>query len=428
MPLFHPPRARRTIRCAAAALMVVLATPPWAQYSPLLEATTRLADAPRPVWLHNSPTVARKLQTTPGRHSFRLSNPYLDPQRGLISQPADLSCRADGSLMVAASGGFDREGRTTVSGWWQVQPDGAVKPWNLNPHEARGSSAPQCNAPLRATPTGAERFVLRNDGDLLLLMSNAVLRLTSGGELQMYAGPARMCREYLRGLNQVVDGPADEVRFSNGNQAPAGAVDGEGNLWISDRGFSLLRRVAPDGSTRTLIGEDRTGGPKLAPEDMIRFFHMAWDATRGEMVVGGYAQTPSQVYTTVWRIKPDGSARRVLLGHKLGRSAAGIQLDGVQGLAVDGQGRIVFASRNMASDAVALFRVDEAKGTAVQLTGHRLPTPASPIDGAHDGPADKAYFNRIQRICASGDGTVFIHDDILIRKLDTREQVSTWLF
>jgi hypothetical protein len=107
------------------------------------------------------------------------------------------------------------------------------------------------------------------------------------------------------------------------------AVDAEGSTWVADQGGCALRRVAPDGSVSTVLAPQRVCAPGALPADRVTLAHLAWDATRGELVTGGDILTHNQLTTTVWRIRADGTVRRVLLGHKLGASPAGAQLDGM---------------------------------------------------------------------------------------------------
>ena len=127
------------------------------------------------------------------------------------------------------------------------------------------------------------------------------------------------------------------------------AADAQGNVYTVDQAGYVLRRVAADGSVGTVLRREQvcTG----APPDRITLTELAWDAGRNELVRGGDMLTQNQVFTNVWRIRPDGQARRVLLAHKVGsKSPAGAQLDGLSTLAVDAQGRIHTASRVMPTD------------------------------------------------------------------------------
>lgn len=133
------------------------------------------------------------------------------------------------------------------------------------------------------------------------------------------------------------------------------------------------------------------------------------------------------LYTTVWRIKPTGEFRRVLYGTKVGKSPAKHFLDGVSALAVDPQGRIHIASRIMKREGnrvLAVLRVDEAGATVVPVTGVNGGAGDQPRDGA----AARAMFRYIKDMSFAPDGTLYLLDEHLIRKLDRTGQVSTWAF
>ncbi len=87
--------------------------------------------------------------------------------------------------------------------------------------------------------------------------------------------------------------------------------------------------MAADGSVATVLVPQRVCAPGTPPAERVTLRHLAWDGTRGELVAGGDILTHIQLTTTVWRIRADGTVRRVLLGHKLGASPAGALLDGV---------------------------------------------------------------------------------------------------
>ena len=136
------------------------------------------------------------------------------------------------------------------------------------------------------------------------------------------------------------------------------------------------------------------------------------------------------LYSTVWRVKPSGEFRRVLYATKVGKSPAKHLLDGISALAVDPQGRIHIGDRIMTregSSALGVLRVDEAGATVVPVTGAAVPYNEAG-DQPQDGPAARARFRWIADMSFAPDGTLFIRDEHLIRKLDRAGQVTTWAF
>jgi hypothetical protein len=213
-------------------------------------------------------------------------------------------------------------------------------------------------------------------------------------------------------------------------------VDGKGNIWTVDQNGCSLRRITADGSVTTLLRPEQVCSPQ--PPDRITLSHLVWDAKHGELVSGGDIQTHNQLYTSVWRIRPDGQARRVLLAHKVGnKSPAGVQLDGVSALAVDAQGRIHIASKIMPTDhkshakgsnEIGVMLVDESHAKVVPVTGMKLPAWGHGKSLALDGPVERATFVKMRGMCFAADGTLFVLDEMTVRRIDRRGQVSTWAF
>ena len=143
------------------------------------------------------------------------------------------------------------------------------------------------------------------------------------------------------------------------------------------------------------------------------------------------------VFTNVWRIRPDGKARRVLLAHKVGsKSPAGAHRDGPSALAVDNQGGIHIASRVMptdhqsragGSDEIGVMCVDESKGSVLVVTGAKLPAWGHGQALALDGPAERATFKKMQGMCFAPNGTLFVLEEVTVRRIDRQGQVSTWV-
>jgi hypothetical protein len=120
----------------------------------------------------------------------------------------------------------------------------------------------------------------------------------------------------------------------------------------------------------------------------------------------------------------------VLYGTKVGTSPAKHLIDGISALAVDPQGRIHIASRIMKREGgsvLAVLRVDETGATVVPVTGAAVPN-SEAEDQPRDGAASRAQFRWIADMSFAPDGTLFVRDEHLIRKLDRAGQVSTWAF
>ena len=428
------------VRAALAATWLAAA---WAvQAAPAApQATQRVTDGPRTFLLGGKLGQKFADAADGGGRQISVVNPYMDPPRFLFGSPAALQCKADGGLVLASRGGLDAEARATTVGYWSVAPDGAVTPLHVRSTSAKGkTSITVCDAPhAQAVRLEAARFAIGADGGLLTAQQHAVIRIGADGQVRRLAGSPQVCEGMgSAGIRGFADGAADAARFDNDGHGgqPAIAVDNQGNTWTADQAGCALRRIAADGSVRTVLRPEQVcAGP---PAERIALAHLSWDAGRGELVSGGDLLTQNQVYTSVWRIRPDGAARRVLLAHKVGsKSPAGVQLDGLSALAVDGQGRIHIASRVMPSDhqsrakgsgEIGVMRVDEARGTVAAVTGAALPAWGHDQRLPLDGPAARATFIKMRAMCFAPDGTLFVLDELTVRRIDRQGQVGTWVF
>ena len=389
------------------------------------QATERVVQVPLRMSL--DATYGRKFTNQPDRPQVTLSNPYLDPAKLVLAEPQALQCSADGAVVIGAQAGIDTSLRTVGIGYWRIAPDGAVTPWHTRSTKAYGKTGRTiCDAPYGKTRMGTPRPVLQADGSLVGAVFGGLVRVHGDGQVQRLAGSPRLCEpDGAAGIDGFADGPADAARFKDIGAVVAGA---EGRLWVVDQGGCALRRVDPDGQVQTVAGPDRLCAKDTPAADRIPLQHLAWDPIQGELVAAGNFLSSSQLVTTVWRIKPDGQARRVLLGHKVGKSPAGDRLDGIYALALDPQGRIHIGSRRMGHDHLGVLRVDEARGTVVPVTGAALPAGASLREHPIDGPADRARFVKLREMCFVPDGTLYLLDEILVRRLDRAGQVTTWAF
>jgi len=201
-------------------------------------------------------------------------------------------------------------------------------------------------------------------------------------------------------------------------------LDSEGNLWATD-GCRLLK-AAPDGKVTTLLDADRVCPRDKTRDHWITGSFMVWDAAHGEMVMGGsiLSAQPRDLFSTIWRVRADGSVRRVYLARKVG---APPRVDGISGLALDAKGRVHFGAGLLSQGGgyQILRLVDENSGRTEVVAGAPRPT-----DVRHaDGPAKSAHFGTVKELCFGPDGTLFVHDaNHLIRKVTPAGQVTTWAF
>lgn len=396
-------------------------------------ATERVADGPRAATL--SPGYGRKFAAENTKPRVTVSNPFLDLAVPLFAAAESMQCMADGSLMVGGRAGFDKDARALGVGFWKIAADGAVTPVHTRSADAYPlTRSTTCSAPFGKTVLGPGRFAAAPDGRLIVASTANLVSIGPDGRVTRLAGAPQGCADSSPSATTgASDGGADAARFKEPGRP---VLDSEGNVWLADQGGCALRRVSPTGAVTTVIGGDVLCNDAVPREDRPMLHHLAWDPVNGELVAGGAAPVARPVhdlYTTVFRIKPSGEFRRVFFAVKAGRRPGKVGVDGIRAMAVDPKGRIHLVSLLMLFerrgwDALQLLRVDEAGNAVVPLTGTKIRNGTWMADQPYDGPAELAWFEGTKDMCVAPDGTVFVSDDLLIRKIDPKGQVTTWAF
>jgi hypothetical protein len=336
--------------------------------------------------------------------------------------------------MVSGRAGFDADARPLGTGFWRIAPDGAITPVQTRSNDAYPlTRQTTCNATFGKSTADGPRFTMAADGRIIISAPAAVLAIAPDGRVTRVAGPAKSCAETSTSLQGVTDGGADQARFTKPERP---VLDPEGHIWLADQNGCALRRIAPTGEVTTVIRPEVLCNESVSPEDRPLLQFLAWDPANGEPVAGGartVARPVHNVYTMVFRIKPSGEFRRVLYATKVGRSPAKVGVDGIRAMAVDPKGRIHVVSLLMLFerrgwDALQLLRVDEAGNTVVPVTGTKIKNGTWLADHPCDGPAELAWFEGTRDLCFAPDGTDYVNDDVLIRTIDLKGQVTTWGF
>ncbi|MEW5740387.1 MAG: hypothetical protein AB1938_15770 [Myxococcota bacterium] len=392
------------------------------------EATKRLASGVRQLSANVDEEHFRGDITSP---RILIDNPYVDPSDPFFGIPRQMACLSDGSLAVFANAkkhlrGY-MKGNPYAIGLWRIAPDGAITAIDrARPTWGEGRDLPGCGVTIGHTgilPEWVGPMSVAADGSLVFPSqarwadgrNGTVLRVTiPDGAVEPVPNDPAACKT----------APPESVKTRFEDVASA-VRDPDGNTWIRDRARCELLRVDPGGGVTTVLGRDKLC-PKGQPENHVSGEFMQWDASRGELVSSGsyIATKPRDVFSTIWRIRPDGTLRRVYLARKVG---APPRVDGISGLTVDGKGTIFFGAGLLSSGGgyQILKLVDEAKGRTQVVAGAPRPT-----DVNHgDGPALKAHFGTVRGLCFTKDGTLYVHDaNHLIRKISPAGQVTTWAF
>jgi hypothetical protein len=182
------------------------------------------------------------------------------------------------------------------------------------------------------------------------------------------------------------------------------AVDGAGDLFISDAVGGRIREVAPGGTITTIagtggFGTSGDGGPATAAsfEDPIG---VAVDAAGDVFVVDDFADvvreiTPAGTISTVAGTIDTGGFRGD------GGPAAAALLDQPSGVAIDRAGNVYIA--DTANDVIREVAPD---GTIDTVAG----TAGSPSDTGNGGPATSATLAFPTSVALDGNGDLFIAD------------------
>ncbi|MGG6463059.1 hypothetical protein [Solilutibacter silvestris] len=392
----------------------------------------RLGNVPQNLLL--KPAVGKKFDPAQGRPQIIAINPYLQPDRIFFSGMGGLQCPVEGGLIIAGDAGFSEKGDTIGEGYWRIAGDGAISPLLTRRYKDSGvrSNSPMlpANPPDKSWADGnlpspgytyyhVDGFGLARNGDILLGANDVVVRIARDGRVRRVAGKA--------GQQGLADGNGSAALFKHPGRP---VEDDQGNLWLADQDGCAIRKIATDGMVSTLMGADRLcNAAQISAQEQIVPDNMIWDMHRGELVVGGHfiRSKPHDLYHAVWRIRPDGQARRVLFAQKNG--GAGLKLDGIYSTALDAQGRLYLGvGRPGRNNAIA--RVDEPGGkvtflTGTAYTGFAPGNEGYPVDGAASG----SNFRTSEDMCFAADGDLYVIDYHLLRRYDPAAgTVRTWAY
>lgn len=377
------------------------------------QATTKLSQSPQVRWLDLG--VGKKFKPAEDHNLQQVItvNPYLSPERPMFGQMNGLQCAPDGSLVLAGTAGLDAEGGVKGVGWWKIAPDGAITSLVSRPY----------GSPYVGVYPSSD-FSIAPDGTVLTIFTEEINTNSVG---------TKVIRIFPEGRMQKV---------AEGLEHPGMPVqDPSGNIWVANKKSEELLRISSSGVITTVIHPERGwSNQAMAAQERITLKHIAWDPVHGELVTGGSFITakPHDMHTSIWRIRPDGQARRVYYTVKAGRSPVGQNTDAIWSLTVDAKGSIVVATKIMNDKARRqIARLDEKTGKLMVLTGQSFIKVSSRDfsgyragheEAPYDGPAAHANFREANNICYGADGTLYILDAHQVRRLDNDGIVRTWAY
>lgn len=205
------------------------------------------------------------------------------------------------------------------------------------------------------------------------------------------------------------------------------AQDGQGNIYISDNYNSRIRRVTPTGTISTFAGTGvfgfaGDGGPATA----ARMSYPGPILTDGS---GNVIFADTRI-NRIRRIAPDGTIRTIVGNGTRGDRAEGVpgpnaQIGIVGGMALDASGVLYFTDSTFHK-----VRKLTADGTVSTVAGATAPPPASATTGGFAGDgglATSARFNRPEAIAVERDGSLLVGDSRngRIRRITAAGTIST---
>jgi sugar lactone lactonase YvrE len=228
--------------------------------------------------------------------------------------------------------------------------------------------------------------------------NQTIRRISSTGTVTTLAG--------MTASPGYADGTGAGASFAH----PAGvAVDGAGNVYVSDTDNSVIRKITPAGVVTTLAGAHAAGSAD-GTGSAARFngpSGIVADAT-------GNLYVSDTLNNTIRKITPEGTVTTVAWQTPAGAGFA--RLSGPQGLALDRGGNLYIADTN--ENAIRKIVLSTATLTAVAGSGGF---------GSDDGPAAVAQFYYPSGVAVDRGGNIYVADTDhhTIRQISPAGVVST---
>jgi streptogramin lyase len=238
-----------------------------------------------------------------------------------------------------------------------------------------------------------------------------IRKITPSGTISTLAG-AEGTASFDDGLG-FADGAGQAARF----RYPEGlTIDGDGNLYVADRGNQAIRKVTPNGVVTTVAGMPGAGPSSDGPVASARFTSPAGIAVGAD----GALYVTDMADHTVRRIVPGDSVSTIAGAAPRAGSADGAGTSALfnspQGLARDSAGN--------------LYVADSGNAVIRRIAGNQVSTFAGSVGqtGATDGTGGAARFDRPLGVAADAQGNLFVADqaNYLIRRITPAGMTNTY--
>jgi sugar lactone lactonase YvrE len=236
--------------------------------------------------------------------------------------------------------------------------------------------------------------------------NDTIRKITPAGAVTTLAG--------LAGVSDATDGPGTAARFFY----PSGvAVDGAGNVFVSDRGNYTIRKIDPSGMVTTLAGLAGSRGSTDGMGSAARF-----DNPEGVAVDGaGNIYVLDTDNCTVRKLSPAGLVTTLAGGAESRGSADGL----------GGSARFARPVDAVVDSAGNLYVADEDSCTIREINPAGVVTTLAGLagnPGSADGAGTAARFVNPTGVAVDGGGNVYVADlgNGTIRKINPAAVVTTF--